>query len=178
MYKIGSADQHSNVKVHFASTEKIAKEIMNDLKERFGKMQIDTADDHEYLWDPGGMLQMNDEIFRFELSDITFMCYAQHFNYFVNNLQQYTPRGTNTKYVKIHGRYFCICISVDDFEQLKNLVCGAEFITKANESEIKSKKTEDELVESGCIVKVIKDEHGNTIPVLPVNSDIPPKHLH
>lgn len=182
MYRLGAIDPESGVKVHFVSNIDIAVEVSCDLQERYCEMVMNESDDNECMWDPGGMMMMNDEVFDFRLSDnITVICRAQHFDYFVSQIQKCEIRGEAIQYVKIHGRYFCICVSLKEFDQLKKLVCNAELAIKANESANKREEKISKLVESGHVVRAVKGEDGKLYKVAPAppnNPDTPSKYLN
>lgn len=180
MYRIGSMDPQSDVKIHFTSNMDIAIEVSGDLQSRYGEMEMDEQDGNECMWDPGGMMMTGDEVFDFCLSnDITILCRAQHFDIFIDHIQKYEPRGEAIKYVKIHGRYFCICVSVEEFEQLKKLVCNAELAVKANESAIKHEEKMNKFVESGHVVRAVKGEDGKLYKASPaLSSPHPSKYLN
>jgi hypothetical protein len=114
-------------KVHFTSSTQIAEEVREDLDARFGGgMTIDALiTQNECTWDPGGMMFANDEEFSFDLEYITIKCLAQHFLSFehqVNKRAKQPVRGNMDHYIKLHGAYSCICLTIDEFALLHDLV--------------------------------------------------------
>jgi len=182
MFRIGAVDPNSGVKIHFASNESIANEVMDELESRFGAMKMDTIDSNECVWDPGGMMLVDDKMHSFLLSEnITVMCLAQHCDFLASHIHSYDDKplhGTNTQYVKFHGRYFCICMTPEEFHNLCILV---KFVDEDEIAESKAKREAkiDELVESGHVVRAIKDADGKVkiaSPSPPYN--IPPEKLN
>ena len=108
------------------------------------------------MYDPGGMALVNDETFSFPLGDIVVECKAQHFDFFVSWISEDTHRnrirGEETKYRKIHGYWSCICITPEEFEQLRELVCDPELAMKARDS---WNRREGALASAGVVLPVI-----------------------
>ena len=166
MFCIQGCSHHDEwVKTHYISNKAIAEEVLTDLQARFNYTEMDEIPDKEVTWDPGGMLMMNDADFIFNLGDIAIHCKAQHFPYFVPHLNRYSVRGTNTKYVKIHGHYSCICITPEEFEILKKLVDNPEYAAKAEEAMAERERRVQSVVDSGHLVRVAKDAAGNLIDI-------------
>jgi len=139
MYRVYQKDMYDErPKAHFASTEDIAREIYSDLEVRFGGIVSELDPENNCMWDPGGMMMADDEVFEFKLDNIIVLCKAQHFDYFVAVIDRYAGeaniRGDKAKYVKLHGAYNCICISPAEFEQLKALVKNSDFKERAERS--------------------------------------------
>lgn len=156
MFKIGSKDPYSTVKIHFTNSIEIANEVIAELSNRFSEtFDIITDEDSDScMWDPGGMLWTGDEIFDFNLDNITLRCRAQHFNYFLDALEGCDVRGKNTHYHKLHGRWYCVCISTEEFSQLKKLVENPELFAKANEAEERRESALNACADSGKLVRV------------------------
>jgi len=165
MFKL--INNHTNVtehyaKIHYISTKAIAEEVKSDLSSRFsGSFSIVEESNPNCGWDPGGMLMIDDEDFEFALENMTIECKAQHFDMFATYIQKYEPRGDKTKYIKIHGNYWCICITVDEFENLKALVANPELALKAEAAWQKREEKLNKLADDGHIVRVMKDSEGN-----------------
>lgn len=167
------------VKVHYASTRAIAEEVVSNLKSRFsGNYTITNVPDNTFDWDPGGMKLTGQEVFDFELDHCTIGCDAQFFDYFVDHIQEYKPRGGYiTKYVKIHAHYDCVCLTIEEFNNLKSLVQNPELAVKAEQVWGKKEEVLDKLSDADCIVRAVKDEDGNIYAVKP-NENIDKKMLN
>ena len=130
-------------KPHFTGSYEIAQEVCTDLDERFGGgMRVESVEDlNKCFWDPGGMLFVDDEVFDFNLGSITISCYSQHYFNFISQLSKRHDeplRGTDEKYVKLHGEYLCICLTPEEFDALYEMVVSEEkkkyYSEKANNS--------------------------------------------
>ena len=149
-----------NVKVHFCSTKEIADEVSVDLSNRFvGSFHVDKMQESSCVWDPGGMKILDQEEFSFILKNCVILCDAQHFGFFSEHIQRYTARGVGTEYVKIHGHWACICITVEEFEDLKLQVNNPDFIKKAEEVAEARENRLNNLAKEGYIAR--HDEDGN-----------------
>ena len=178
MFKIGPDDIMTGVKIHYVSTKEIADEVKADLEFRYGSMYLSEEDGNDCSWDPGGMLMTGDAEFTFPLDNITIVCKAQHFEYFAAYLDDYSPRGDKVQYVKIHGRYFCICITPEEFESLKALVDDPELFKMAEESWKKREEKLNKLAEAGSIKRVVKGEDGKLYEKVQVPVETDPKKLN
>jgi hypothetical protein len=158
-------------KVHYTSTSEIADEITDDLTCRFGNMLLTIEKDNECMWDPGGMMMCGDEVFNFKLNHITILCKAQHFEYFSELIKDYTVRGNKTKYIKIHGAYNCICITPEEFEELKILVTDSKLYDRAEKSWQERENRLNDLEKEGVLKRVNIDIDGNKyeLPILPTD---------
>jgi hypothetical protein len=166
MYRIYQKDLYDHYpKAHFASTEEIAKEIYSDLEVRFGGIVMEPEQENKCMWDPGGIMMMNDEVFEFKLENTTVLCKAQHFEYFVDAIDKYAKeaniRGDKAKYIKLHGAYSCICITPFEFGQLKAFVQDSDYAERAEKSFAERERRLNELQNKGCLVRVVKDDEGN-----------------
>lgn len=135
MYKIIQDDFETSelvAKPHYASTANIAQYVTSDLTSRYGPATSTETEGNEFLWDPGGILMMSDEVFRFQLDNITLLCRAQHFEEFVH--QVFTSGVRDGGYVKLHGNWTCVCITENEFNKLKTLVDNDELFEKATEA--------------------------------------------
>lgn len=154
MYRIFDPDENNQrpVKPHFISTQEVKDEVKKNLTERFGFMSVEDRENNTCSWDPGGMCLDPDETFSFPLDNITITCKAQHFNKFAYQVGNRKPRGNIVKYVKLHGFWTCICISVEEFEQLKVLIEDEDLVKRASEIEEKRNMKFKELKENGVVV--------------------------
>ena len=152
-------------KVHYVSNSSIAAEVKADLELRFGSMETTEAKHKKATYDPGGMLMMNDKVFDFDLGDMVVSCKAQHLSYFVSHLKSYQPRGNQTKYVKIHGHYDCICITPEEFEQLKALANDPKLTAQAQQAEENREQRIQGLVDDGHLIRAAKDAAGNVVDI-------------
>jgi hypothetical protein len=161
MFRIKHHRLNEDVKMHFASTRRVAEQVMLDLSSRFtGYFEIIEEPDIKCCWDPGGMLMADDESFSFPLGNITILCKAQHFDFFVNHMQAYEPRGTGSQYIKIHSHWTCICLEVKEFEQLLRLVCNPEYAVRAEHAWHKREDGLNKLADDGYIVRAVVGEDG------------------
>jgi len=163
MFRIDHDNNHDKytAKVHYVSTREIAEEVVADLDNRFsGKFAIREEAANDCMWDPGGMMMTDDEVFSFPLSNLTVRCKAQHFDYFVQCIQDYEPRGKQTKFIKIHGHYTCICLTVQEFDALKLLVSCSEYSDRARVAWDERERRLNKLEEQGDIVRVVKGDDG------------------
>jgi hypothetical protein len=144
-------------KVHFASTREVAEEIKRDLSRRFGEMFLTEEALAICGWDPGGMLMVDDKTFSFLLSNITIECMAQHFDYFVGHVQRREPRGGGVKYIKLHGRWACICITPYEHVQLKKLLTDPDFAAQAAQVWGERQRRLNKLAAAGVIERVGKN---------------------
>lgn len=166
MYHVYQKDMYDeHPKAHYTSTEDIASEVYSDLQVRFGGVVMEPEQDNDCMWDPGGMMMANDEVFEFKLDHMTVLCKAQHFDYFVMAIDNYASkndiRGEKAKYIKLHGAYICICITPEEFEQLKVLVKNSDYAERAEKSWAERERRLNELQAKGNLVRVIKDDDGN-----------------
>lgn len=166
MFKIDSKFQYI---FHFASTEEIANAIKDDLASREeceypGLVEIENCEDEPASWDPGGILMVNDKTFIFKLKNIAIEIKRQHFSYFVDWVQHAELREWfDTKYYKIHSGYLsCLCITHDEFEELKFQLNNSELALAAMAS-IQARQAAIE----GAFIQVakVKDEDGNPVVV-------------
>ena len=180
MFKIVHHDiQDDEVKLHFVSTIKIVETVAADLASRFlGTFEAIEDSKNECCWDPGGMMMINDEVFSFALKNITVLCKAQHFDFFVQRLQSIKLRGTNVQYAKIYGHWTCICLEANEFKQLKEMVSDPVLAIRAerswHEREDKLRKLEDD----GHIQRVVKDADGNFYEASRDDEAVNPKLLN
>jgi len=165
---------------HYVSSMAIAEEVKADLESRplptnpedeaergdiaFARnSEVTIEEPYEEMphamYDPGGMALMNDEVFSFPLGDIVVECKAQHFDFFVSWISEDTHhnriRGEETKYRKIHGYWSCICVTPEEFEQLRALVNNPELAMKARDS---WNKRESALASAGVVLSVVKED--------------------
>ena len=164
-------------KVHFTSSSVIAEEVREDLATRFGGgMEVDALmTQNECDWDPGGMMFTDDEEFRFDLGSITVCCLAQHFLSFehqVNKRAKQPIRGNMDHYIKLHGAYSCICLTIDEFDLLRGLVSPDN---KADNHHERANKATDELINR---VKQVNDhlQPGDEPNAFPGEVDMEDKH--
>ena len=155
------------VKVHY-TTDELVQSVVDDLIKKYPDETYSVQDDTEpskiCTWDPGGMMMTGDENLDIDLGDITIRCKAQFFEYFCEALEQYKsegPRGANPQYYKLHGRYYCICISVPAFEKLCELVKDEVLVNKAIISNQKRLNRLSGLYKDGLVVPAVKGEDGN-----------------
>lgn len=179
MFRIVHHDiQDDYVKTHFVSTMEVAEEVAANLASQYdGTFEIEGSG-IEYSWDPGGMLMVGDEVFSFSLNNITVKCKAQHFDFFVNYLQSCEPCGNHKQYIKIHGYWTCICLEVDEFEQLKKLICDPVFALKAEHSYQRRESRLRKLEDDGHIQRVEKDADGNFYKASRDDEAVNPKLLN
>ncbi|KKN37551.1 hypothetical protein LCGC14_0762340 [marine sediment metagenome] len=179
MFKIIHHDiQDDHVKIHFVSTIEVAEEVAANLASRYdGTFEVDETG-IECCWDPGGMMMVGDEVFSFPLGSITVRCKAQHFDFFVDHLQSCEPRGNHKKYIKIHGKWICICLEVDEFEQLKKLVCDPVFALKTEHSYQRRESRLRKLEDDGHVQRVVKDADGNFYEASRDDEAVNPKLLN
>jgi len=180
MFKIAQLDDYApeHCKVHFASTKEIAEEVKRDLESRFGEMVLTEEEENECCWDPGGMMMTDDEVFSFLLDNITINCKAQHFDYFVGSTQGYESRGNETKYIKLHGHWTCICITPTEYERLQMLYQDADFAKRAKKSWEERERRLNKLAEAGSIKRVVKGSDGKLYEKKPVVNPIDKKLLN
>jgi len=133
MYKIiHDSVCDGQVKVHYTSTKDIAIEVLADLDTRFsGVFSVEKTKGKSYIWDPGGMLMTNDRVLSCPLSDIIVCCKSHHFNNFTNFIKNIEPRGQRTKYIKLHGKWTCVCLNEKDYKKLKALVAQPNFFNNS-----------------------------------------------
>jgi len=154
------------VKIHYI-TDELVQSVVDDLVKKYPDQTYSVQDDTEpskiCTWDPGGMMMTGDENLDIDLGEITIRCKAQFFEYFCDAIEQYKtegPRGTNPQYYKLHGRYYCICISAPAFDKLCELVKDEKLINQAILSRQKRQDKLNALSEEGAIVQVVKGEDG------------------
>ena len=165
MVPMNLPDKYNTAKTHYVSNQSIADEVKADLDTRFGPTEIVKDKTHTACFDPGGMLMMNDADLNFDLGNITISCKAQHLNYLIASLHDKQPRGNQTKYIKIHGGYCCICITPEEFEQLKTLANDPKLIAQATEAEEERERRIQGVVDKGHLVRVAKDAAGNVYDI-------------
>lgn len=159
MFRIGAVDPESGVKVHLTGSKAVANEVKADLESRFGPMVLDGVEYNSCLWDPGGLAMIDDEVFSFPVGSTVIDCRAQHFNMFVEYIQQCSSRG-EIPYFKIHGKYFCHCLAFEEFSLLKKLVNDPELSKIATEAANKRERKVDKLVEAGYVARsTIKERY-------------------
>lgn len=170
MFRIGAVDPESGVKIHLTGSKAVANEVKADLESRFGPMVLDEVEYNSCLWDPGGLAMIDDEVFSFPVGSTVIDCRAQHFDMFVDRIQQYNFRG-DTSYFKIHGKYFCHCLTFEEFSLLKKLVNNPELLKIATEAANKRERKVDKLVEAGYVVRAIKNADGNIRVIRNIQDD-------
>jgi len=150
---------------HFASTEGIANAVRDDLASREccehpELVVIEDHADNPANWDPGGVLMKGDKKFTFTLDNIKIEIYRQHYPYFVDWIQHATLREWfDVKYYKIHSGYMsCLCITPDEFEQLKEQINNPELAMKASISCYERQEVVENAFEQ--VAKVI-DQNGD-----------------
>jgi len=111
------------------------------------------------------MLMVNDEVFTFNLGDVSISCYAQHFDYFSEYIKGCKVRGDNIKYHKIHSQFFCICISPEEFSKLQEFVGNIEYKQKAKLSFEERERRIQSLVDGSHLIRAAKDAAGNIIDI-------------
>lgn len=163
-----SPEQVEYPKVHFTSASDISKEVCNDLDKRFGPpMTIEQLpDQNECSWDPGGMMFVDDEEFSFDLETITVKCLAQHFLSFeaqVNKRAGQPIRGNDIQYVKLHGAYACICLTLKEFELLLHLVSSED--KENNYHERANKASEDFMNRLSRVKDHLKNNYEAESPI-------------
>lgn len=164
MFKIYQNDDNGNgiIKPHFISSVEIVDEIMLNLEERFGEIHLRVeSDENICFWDPGGIMIEKDAIHSFFLSNIIISCRAQHLKQFIVQVNKRQPRGKNIKYIKLHTYCSCICISVEEFCHLKELLQDDDLLEDIEEAENKRSAAIDNLFHVGKIAKKVIDENGN-----------------
>lgn len=155
MYKIVCDD--ARVKIHWAPSLKIAHEVMNDLVDRFGNCTMDADENKAPIWDPGGMLIMDDEVHMFPIDNMSISCRAQHLSYFIDQVNGHNePRGNKVKYYKIHGHYWCVCISEQGFNNLKNILNSPETKQEAEKFFEEREKKFKVLEDAGVIKRAVE----------------------
>ena len=139
-------------KLHYVSNKDIAEEVKSDLASRptdignegyagdtmFANGEIVIVEPKSSIsgamWDPGGMCLMKDEVFSFPLGDITIECKSQHFEQFIEWVCKDTEynriRGNKYQYHKLHGYWTCICITPEEFNNLREMVKDPEKLIK------------------------------------------------
>jgi hypothetical protein len=154
------------VKIHYTTNE-LVQSVVDDLISKYPKENYTVQDDVESskicTWDPGGMMMTGDENLDMDLGEITIRCKAQFFEYFCDAIEQYKSegsRGSGTQYYKLHGKYYCICITVPAFEKLCELVKDEKLINQAILSRQKRLNKLAALSEQGAVVQVVKGEDG------------------
>ena len=170
MYKVMCNDEY--VKFHYASSEKIAEEVSRDLTNRYASCIGVEEESNEVAWDPGGMMMTGDTEHRFNLGGLVLVCKSQHLLYLADALDRYTsPRGTDTKYYKIHGRWLCICISEDEFVSLKEQVNNPDALAEAEASFAKKEAKLNALAEAGNIKRVVQGSDGKLYEMIKDNGE-------
>ncbi|MFA5024159.1 MAG: hypothetical protein WC523_04345 [Patescibacteria group bacterium] len=160
-------------KTHYVSSDDVATEVLHDLNSRFDTMIMSEISDKHCVWDPGGMLMMNDDVFEFDLGNIIIDCKAQHFNEFVVFIKDYKPRGNKIKYVKIHSNHSCICITPEEFDVLKFLVNNPDLEKKSAEVRAERMRRIQGLVDDGHLIQAVKDANGNIVDINKLAKKIP-----
>ena len=160
---------YSYWKTHWISTEAIADEVLEDLnaRELNSAYMEQVTDGNECTWDPGGMMMTGDEVFVFPLNNIVIRCKAQHFQYFLHTLDEEAKdlRGDKAKYYKIHGRWCCICISPEEFEQLMSLVQDKDLLEHADKSRKERQRRINKLSEEGHVIQAVQGDDGKLYKV-------------
>lgn len=159
------------LKPHFL-TDDVVSEVMNDLVGKYPDENCSVTDYlfKEVVWDPGGMMMVEDTTLKFDLGNVLLLCKAQFFQDFyfkVSACRQAGPRGITNKFYKIHGAYNCVCLNVNDFETLYNLVNDKSIQEQAALARQKRDKKLIELSEAGAVVQVIEGEDGKLYKVGP-----------
>ena len=154
---------------HFASTEEIASAVRDDLASREDcehpeLVVVEEHNDKPAGWDPGGVLMKGDKTFTFKLKNMEIEIYRQHYYHFVDWIQHASLREWfNTKYYKIHSGYMsCLCITPEEFDQLKDQVNNPELALKASISCHERQAVVENSFEQ---VAMSKDEDGNPVVV-------------
>jgi hypothetical protein len=153
----------ANIKFHMVSCSKIMEEVKNDLENRFGSMIIEDIPNRDtYTWDPGGMVYLGKDIspITLDLEGIKFNVLGQHFNDLISAIKNYKPRGNKETYIKIYGKYTCLCISTQQYKNLINLLNDPQVIMKANKDYKKAEYIINNLDGSKIITNGFRDEDG------------------
>jgi hypothetical protein len=109
MFKIISADY----KVTFCTTKEICAEVEADYVAR-GAASVESSDvgDMVYCFDLGGSRLITEEPFC--IDNISFL--PRHAPGLLSSLEHAHKRGTG--YVKIHGKFNCLCLSINERDAL------------------------------------------------------------
>jgi hypothetical protein len=173
--------QDASVKFHIVSCPKIMEEVKSDLENRFGAMTVESIPDkNTYTWDPGGMVYFGEGVSPvvLDLGDLKFNVLGQHFDDLTSVIYDYKPRGNKEKYIKIYGKYNCLCLSIQQYDDLLVLLRDPQIILKARYDLQKAEDAINDLVKSEIIIKGVKDSSGKIYNEAPTVKPIDYKKLN
>ena len=155
-----------NWKFHSASTKDIAKEIMRDLQERDPESQLIVENGQLsgdfHVFDPGGPVISDGQWSTLVLKDSELTLRDQHLSMLrdmVNSSHNHI-RGQIAQYYKIKGNLWCICLTIEEFHQLKKLLNSAEYLALANAAWDDWDNRMNTLNEEQVILKAQQTEDG------------------
>jgi hypothetical protein len=106
-------------KFHYATQEDIAKSVAKDLQERFsGEATVtEIFDGNEYMWDMGGSVLQAWKPALIEHNGFKLYFWPHQLsevNYYLKVAIDDIRDREGTPYIKIHGRWNCLCLSEID----------------------------------------------------------------
>lgn len=170
------------VKPHIALDRSIADEVMKDLSQRFGDMGVEENESKSYMFDPGGMCMATDDVFSFPVnSGLIVKCRAQHFDVLYDDIGRYSSkdlRGNDVKYIKVYGHWSCLCISLDDLNDIRSAVDSDDLKEMAKKSVQRFSAKLSHLNDTGVIIKAMKGSDGRYYKVPNDPNNIDPENMN
>lgn len=157
----------SRVKGHLCSSEELAQAVAADLTERFGE-DFDVEEAEAGHIDYGGMIWLKGLLFQVDVGDSTVTVAADQANTLLNSVHRKLrdePRvASGLSYIKCHGRFWCLCLTEGESNQLADGIQRAQAWEQSTMQELGRLPNADDFPEDltqvvpGVRVKLY-DEH-------------------
>lgn len=149
-------------KIHYATDESVAKAVVKNLNDRFPdpvELSELEKDNHEYMWDLGGSILQSWKPSLVTSNDFKLYFWPHQLseiNFYFNKALEDVRVEDDTRYIKLHGQWHCLCLSEDMARSLHSKI-------KSSQAELQKEATAALELWESVLDDMRKNPHPNVL---------------